>query len=173
MKDNKSSARGVTLLHTMTNKQCTSLHWSPSGRFLLLAGLGVRGACCCCCCCRCMPRLLLLLLPLPPPCTCLRLPPPPLLLPLHIAPLRETGLKCGLSTCCNPDPQGGHNGVVEFWDCEEMTLLSAGEHFMAQEVAWDPTGRYVATIVNAGEPPGRMSGLFGGTLPGGELLIFN
>lgn len=28
--------------------------------------------------------------------------------------------------------QGGHNGVVEFWDCEEMTLLSAGEHFMAQ-----------------------------------------
>ncbi|PRW39159.1 Eukaryotic translation initiation factor 3 subunit B [Chlorella sorokiniana] len=84
MKDNKSSARGVTLLHTMTNKQCTSLHWSPSGRFLLLAGLG-----------------------------------------------------------------GGHNGVVEFWDCEEMTLLSAGEHFMAQEVAWDPTGRYVATIVNA------------------------
>ena len=44
MKDNKSSARGVTLLHTMTNKQCTSLHWSPSGRFLLLAGLGVRPA---------------------------------------------------------------------------------------------------------------------------------
>lgn len=40
--------------------------------------------------------------------------------------------------------------MVEFWDCEEMTLLSAGEHFMAQEVAWDPTGRYVATIVNAG-----------------------
>lgn len=30
-----------------------------------------------------------------------------------------------------------------------MSLLSAGEHFMAQEVAWDPTGRYVATIVNA------------------------
>lgn len=31
-----------------------------------------------------------------------------------------------------------------------MTLLNAGEHFMAQEVEWDPTGRYVATIVNAG-----------------------
>jgi translation initiation factor 3 subunit B len=45
--------------------------------------------------------------------------------------------------------QGGHNGVLEFWDAEEMALLSAGEHFMAQQVAWDPTGRYVATIVNA------------------------
>lgn len=46
MKDTKSSsgARGVVLLHSMTNKQCTSLHWSPSGRFLLLAGLGVSGA---------------------------------------------------------------------------------------------------------------------------------
>lgn len=86
MKDTKSTsgARGVVLLHSMTNKQCTSLHWSPSGRFLLLAGLG-----------------------------------------------------------------GGHNGVLEFWDTEEMTLLSAGEHFMAQEVQWDPTGRYVATVVNA------------------------
>lgn len=45
MKDTKSTsgARGVVLLHSMTNKQCTSLHWSPSGRFLLLAGLGVSG----------------------------------------------------------------------------------------------------------------------------------
>ena len=46
-------------------------------------------------------------------------------------------------------PQGGHNGVLEFWDTEEMSLLNTGEHFMAQEIAWDPTGRYVATIVNA------------------------
>lgn len=51
MKDNKSSVRGVTLLHTMTNKQCTSLHWSPSGRFLLLAGLGVRCSSMACCGC--------------------------------------------------------------------------------------------------------------------------
>lgn len=50
-----------------------------------------------------------------------------------------------------PLAQGGHNGVLEFWDTEELTLLSAGEHFMAQEVQWDPTGRYVSTIVNAGE----------------------
>lgn len=84
MRDTKSAARGVVLLHSMPNKPATSLHWSPSGRFLLLAGLG-----------------------------------------------------------------GGHNGVLEFWDVEEMALLSAGEHFMAQQVAWDPTGRYVATIVNA------------------------
>jgi translation initiation factor 3 subunit B len=39
--------------------------------------------------------------------------------------------------------------VLEFWDTEEMSLLNTGEHFMAQEIAWDPTGRYVATIVNA------------------------
>ena len=42
MKDPKSSTRGVVLLHTMPNKQVTSLHWSPSGRFLLLAGMQVR-----------------------------------------------------------------------------------------------------------------------------------
>lgn len=43
MKDTKGSgARGVVLQHTMANKACTSLHWSPSGRFLLLAGLAVR-----------------------------------------------------------------------------------------------------------------------------------
>ncbi|PSC71923.1 Eukaryotic translation initiation factor 3 subunit B [Micractinium conductrix] len=87
MKDTKPSAagaRGVTLLHTMTNKQCTSMNWSPSGRFLVLAGIS-----------------------------------------------------------------GGHNGALEFWDCEEMALLNAGEHFMCQEVHWDPTGRYVATVVNA------------------------
>ena len=29
------------------------------------------------------------------------------------------------------------------------THCSTGEHFMAQEVEWDPTGRYVATLVNA------------------------
>ena len=45
MKDTKGSgARGVVLQHTMANKQCTSLHWSPSGRFLLLAGLAVRAS---------------------------------------------------------------------------------------------------------------------------------
>lgn len=86
MKDTKSStpSHGVTLVHSMTGKACTSMHWSPAGRFLLLAGL-----------------------------------------------------------------EGGHNGTFEFWDVEEMTLLNAGEHFMAQEVAWDPTGRCVATILNA------------------------
>ena len=33
-----------------------------------------------------------------------------------------------------------------------------------QEVAWDPTGRYVATIVNAGEWLGRLGGPSWGTL---------
>jgi hypothetical protein len=44
MKDTKSStpSHGVTLVHSMTGKACTSMHWSPAGRFLLLAGLEVR-----------------------------------------------------------------------------------------------------------------------------------
>lgn len=43
----------------------------------------------------------------------------------------------------------GLNGVLEFWDVEENALMSAGEHFMATECEWDPTGRYVATSVTA------------------------
>ena len=35
------AARGAALVHSMTNKTATSLHWSPAGRFLLLAGLTV------------------------------------------------------------------------------------------------------------------------------------
>lgn len=85
MKDPKSGAiGGVHLLHTATNRTCTSLHWSPTGRFLLLAGLS-----------------------------------------------------------------SGHNGKLEWWDADELTVVGAGEHFMATEVEWDPTGRYVVTTVTA------------------------
>lgn len=72
----------------------------------------------------------------------------PLCGPVHAARARAA-THPGLYTR-TPLAQGGHNGVLEFWDTEELTLLSAGEHFMAQEVQWDPTGRYVSTIVNAG-----------------------
>ena len=83
MRDNKG-ALGVHHLHTLPNKTATQLHWSPAGRFLLLAGVGA-----------------------------------------------------------------GQNGALEFWDAEDMSLMGAGEHFMATDVAWDPTGRYVATSVTA------------------------
>lgn len=36
--------------------------------------------------------------------------------------------------------QQTQNGLMEFWDTEDMSLLSAGEHYMATEVQWDPTG---------------------------------
>ena len=85
MKDPKSGVvGGVHHLHTMANRTASSLHWSPSGRFLLLAGL-----------------------------------------------------------------KAGHNGKLEWWDVDELSVVGAGEHFMATDVAWDPTGRYVATSVTA------------------------
>ncbi|KAL4518998.1 hypothetical protein Ndes2526A_g00106 [Nannochloris sp. 'desiccata'] len=85
MKDPKTGAIGGTHhLHTMPNRNATSLHWSPAGRFLLLAGT-----------------------------------------------------------------KAGHNGKLEWWDVDELAVIGAGEHFMATEVAWDPTGRYVATAVTA------------------------
>lgn len=79
----KGASRGVTALQTMANKQVSSVHWSPVGRFFVLAGLK------------------------------------------------------------------GHNGALEFWDADENALLSTGEHFMAGSLEWDPTGRYVVTMVDA------------------------
>ena len=85
MKDPKSGAiAGVHHLHTMPSRTVSSLHWSPTGRFLLLAGL-----------------------------------------------------------------KSGHNGKLEWWDTDTMQVVGASEHFMASEVEWDPTGRYVATSVTA------------------------
>jgi translation initiation factor 3 subunit B len=41
------------------------------------------------------------------------------------------------------------NGQLCFFSADEFEVLSAGEHFMAVDVAWDPTGRYVATSVTS------------------------
>eukprot|EP01136_Pigoraptor_vietnamica_P027141 Opistho-1_new@83101 len=40
------------------------------------------------------------------------------------------------------------NGALEFWDVNDMVCMNVGEHFMATDVEWDPTGRYVATSVS-------------------------
>lgn len=83
MKDPKNGTLGgVHHIHTMTNRTVSSLHWSPKGRFLLLAGLK-------------------------------------------------------------------QNGKFEWWDADEANVVGAGEHLMANEVAWDPSGRYVVTSVTA------------------------
>jgi translation initiation factor 3 subunit B len=59
---------------------------------------------------------------------------------------------------------GGHNGKLEWWDVDEGALLGAGEHFMATDAAWDPTGRYVstATTVSAGMENGFQIWSFAG-----------
>lgn len=39
-------------------------------------------------------------------------------------------------------------GMLEFWDCEDLTLMNDTEHYMCTDVEWDPTGRYVTTFVS-------------------------
>uniref|UniRef100_A0A7R9YYS4 Eukaryotic translation initiation factor 3 subunit B n=1 Tax=Chlamydomonas euryale TaxID=1486919 RepID=A0A7R9YYS4_9CHLO len=41
----------------------------------------------------------------------------------------------------------GMNGQLEFFNVDEMETMATAEHFMATDVEWDPTGRYVATSV--------------------------
>lgn len=40
------------------------------------------------------------------------------------------------------------NGVLEFIDTSDMTIMNQAEHFMATDVEWDPSGRYVMTAVS-------------------------
>merc|ERR1712183_411903 len=40
------------------------------------------------------------------------------------------------------------SGQLEYWDCDDMTLMNETEHYMCTDVEWDPTGRYVATSVS-------------------------
>jgi translation initiation factor 3 subunit B len=49
----------------------------------------------------------------------------------------------------NVRPQQGANVALEFWDTHEHVCLNMQEHFMVTNVEWDPTGRYVASIVNS------------------------
>lgn len=37
------------------------------------------------------------------------------------------------------------NGILEFIDTNDMTVMAQTEHFMATDVEWDPTGRYVVS----------------------------
>lgn len=41
------------------------------------------------------------------------------------------------------------NGQLEFFNVDEFETMATAEHFMATDVEWDPTGRHVATWVNA------------------------
>merc|ERR1711998_660740 len=39
------------------------------------------------------------------------------------------------------------NGVLEFWNVNELECMAQEEHFMATDVEWDATGRYVTSSV--------------------------
>ena len=41
------------------------------------------------------------------------------------------------------------SGQLEFISGEDMEVLNAAEHFLATDLEWDPTGRYVATAVTS------------------------
>ena len=40
------------------------------------------------------------------------------------------------------------NGALEFVDATDVTVMAQTEHFMATDVEWDPTGRYVVSAVS-------------------------
>ncbi|XP_070581351.1 eukaryotic translation initiation factor 3 subunit B-like [Ptychodera flava] len=72
----------VELLKMMDKKQANHIFWSPSGQFVILAGLR------------------------------------------------------------------NMSGSLEFIDTSDFTIMNAAEHFMATDVEWDPTGRYVISGVS-------------------------
>lgn len=37
---------------------------------------------------------------------------------------------------------------LEFIDTNEMTVMNTGEHLMVSDVEWDPTGRYLFSVVS-------------------------
>ncbi|KAK3091595.1 hypothetical protein FSP39_021018 [Pinctada imbricata] len=72
----------VELLKSLERRQANHLFWSPSGQFIVLAGLR------------------------------------------------------------------NMNGVLEFVDASDVTVMAQTEHFMATDIEWDPTGRYVISAVS-------------------------
>ncbi|KAI5067602.1 hypothetical protein GOP47_0018130 [Adiantum capillus-veneris] len=42
-----------------------------------------------------------------------------------------------------------YNGQLEFYNVDELESMASADHFMATDVDWDPTGRFVATSVTS------------------------
>ena len=40
------------------------------------------------------------------------------------------------------------SGTLEFIDTSDFTIMAQNEHFMATDVEWDPTGRYVVSGIS-------------------------
>lgn len=43
---------------------------------------------------------------------------------------------------------GNLNGTLEFFDVNLLETMGTDEHYMASNVEWDPSGRYVASTVS-------------------------
>lgn len=41
------------------------------------------------------------------------------------------------------------NGVLEFWNVNDLEQMEASEHYQCTDLEWDPTGRFVATWASA------------------------
>lgn len=40
------------------------------------------------------------------------------------------------------------NGILEFVDTNDFTVMNVSDHYSVSDVEWDPTGRYVVTAVS-------------------------
>ena len=60
---------------------------------------------------------------------------------------RQTGMCVSPDAGCPTLQQ--MNGQLEFYNVEEAETMATGEHFMCTDIEWDPTGRYVATVVTS------------------------
>lgn len=43
---------------------------------------------------------------------------------------------------------GNFNGVLEFFNCDEMETIANEEHYQCTDITWDPTGRFVCTYIS-------------------------
>ena len=66
----------------------------------------------------------------------------------------------------------GGSGELQFWDVDDLTLLSSQEHYNCTDLCWDPTGRYVVSYVSAWHTQND-NGLTVWTLAGQELANQN
>lgn len=56
-------------------------------------------------------------------------------------------------------PQGGFivfvglNGFLEFYNVNDLESMTIEEHLNSSSIEWDPTGRYVASVVSYWKQP--------------------
>lgn len=104
-------------------QQANSIFWSPQGQFLVLAGLR-RSVC--------FVGVRLILIPLSS------------FLPI----VQFVDVECNTPLTDPCVSNHSMNGALAFVDTSDCTMMNIAEHYMASDVEWDPTGRYVVTSVS-------------------------